>query len=57
MKNLNDYFDNLVDYGIATEEEIQLVTNINGRNEETFDNILFVRTGYRNWKQFTESEC
>ena len=55
MKNLN--FDYLIEYGIATEEEIQLVIDINGLKEETFNDILFVRTGYRNWEQFTESEC
>ena len=56
MNDLNEYFDSLIEYGIATKEEITLVTNINGWNEQTFDNILFARTGYREWQQFTECE-
>lgn len=53
---LNEYYDYLVNYGIATEEEIDLVTAINGYNEETLDDILYVRTGYRDLEQYTEYE-
>lgn len=48
------YWEHLVAYGIATEEELQLVTTINGYNEETLDDVLYVRTGYRNWAQYNE---
>jgi len=51
------YFDNLTEYGIATAEEIQLVTNINGYTTEQLDNILYARTGYRSWEQFIEAEA
>lgn len=54
MKNLESYWDNLIQYGIATEEELQLITDIDGFNEETFNNALYARTGYHNWEQFTE---
>ena len=50
--NLDTYFDNLVEYQIATEEEIKLVTMINGWNEESFDSILYARTGYNSWDQY-----
>ena len=50
-----DYWDYLVDSGIATEEELQLVTSINGYNTETLDSVLYVRTGYRDLEQFEES--
>lgn len=53
---LNEYYDYLVNYGIATEKEIDLVTAINGYNEETLDDILYVRTGYRDLEQYTEYE-
>ena len=53
---LDDYFDLLVEYGIATEEEIKLVITINGYTGETLNDILFARTGYRNWEQFAEAE-
>lgn len=53
---LDDYFDLLVEYGIATKEEIRLVISINGYTGQTLDDILYVRTGYRNWEQFAEAE-
>ena len=50
----DEFFDFLVEYGIATEEEIRLVTAINGYNEETLNDILYVRTGNRSVEQFLE---
>lgn len=53
---LNEIFNYLEDMQIATAEEIQLITDINGWNEETANDILYVRTGYRNLEQYTEYE-
>ena len=50
----DEFFDFLVEYGIASEDEIRLVTDINGYNEETLLKILYARTGYRNIEQFLE---
>ena len=50
----DEFFDFLVEYGIATEEEILLVSKINGYNEETLNDILYVRTGNRSAEQFLE---
>lgn len=41
-------------YGIATTEEISLVTSIVGTNEKAMLDILYARTGYRNFEQFEE---
>lgn len=49
-------WDNLIEYGIATEAELQLVTNINGYNKETLKSVLYARTAYRSWKQYAEAE-
>ena len=48
----DEFFDFLVEYEIATEDEIRLVTDINGYNEETLNDILYARTGNRNVEQF-----
>lgn len=53
---LDEYFDLLVEYGIATEDEIQLVIAINGYTGKTLNDILYARTGYRSWEQYEESE-
>lgn len=52
MLDLNKYYDYLVNYEIATGDEIDLVTTINGYNEKALDDILFVRTGYRDLEQY-----
>lgn len=36
---------------IATSEEIDLVTAINGYNEDTFYSIIYARTGLRSLEQ------
>jgi len=51
----NEIWDRLVDEGIATEAELELVTDINGFSVETLYDVLFSRTGYRNFEQM-ESE-
>lgn len=50
----DEFFDFLVEYEIATEDEIRLVTDINGYNEETLNDILYARTGNRSVEQFLE---
>ena len=51
---LNYIWDMIIAYGIATEEELQLVTSINGYNEESLNDVLYVRTGCRDIQQFLE---
>jgi len=55
MKITSNYFDKLydylIDYGIANEDEISLVTNINGINDEALNDILYVRMGYNDLYQ------
>lgn len=36
---------------IATEDELDLVTDINGYNEEALNEIIYSRTGYRDYEQ------
>ena len=44
----------LIDYSIATEEELQLVTKINGYNVDSLESVIYVRTGYRSLDQLKE---
>mgnify|MGYP000094215138 FL=1 len=41
---------------IATEEEMRLVCNINGRSIESLESIIYVRTTYRTYDQWVEME-
>lgn len=49
-------WDYLIDYGIATENEVRLVTCINGFNEESLNDIIYARTGYRSIEQLKNEE-
>ena len=55
-KEMHELWDYLTDYEIATEDEIKLVTSINGTNLDTFESILYSRTGYRSLDQIKEME-
>ena len=48
---LDEMWDYLTEAGIATDEELRLITSINGYNEETLCDVLYVRTGYRSFDQ------
>ena len=45
----------LIDYEIATDEEIKLVTYINGYSKRALTDIIEVRTGY-DFDQYKECE-
>ena len=53
-RELSSAFDVLLDYCIVTEEELMLVTAINGTNEQTLNDILYVRCGVNSFEQFME---
>ena len=46
-------WDLIVEYGVATEEELQLVTSINGYSLEALIDVIYARTGY-SIEQFIE---
>lgn len=49
-------WDFITGNNIATDEEIQLVTCINGYSVETLEAIIFARSGYRSMEQAAECE-
>ena len=44
----------LIDNGIATEEELQLVTDINGYSIRTLEDVIYAKTGYNDLEQLME---
>lgn len=52
----NELFDFIEQEGIATENEIMLVVNINGYSEETLNDIIWARTGYHSKEQYEDCE-
>lgn len=49
-------WETLTELGIATDEELGLVTAINGTNEHTLNIVLYVRTGYSTLEQMFEED-
>lgn len=56
MSEVNELWDKLIDHNIATEDELKLVTSINGYNVDTLNDVLYVRTAYRDIEQFENEE-
>lgn len=54
--NTDTIWDAIIEYGIATEKELELVTAINGYNSDALNDIIYVRTGYRNIEQLLGEE-
>lgn len=54
--SLEQYYNYLVESGIVSEETLDVVTAINGYNEEALDDVLYVKSGYRDIEQYLEYE-
>ena len=57
MDNITDrktskLWDFLLNYGIATQAELELATGLTGYNEETLNDVLYIRTGNRSKEQY-----
>lgn len=50
-RNVEHVWEMLVDMEIATDEELQLITSINGYNIDTLNDVIYVRTGYHDMEQ------
>jgi len=48
-------WDRLIGLGVS-EQTLQIVTSINGYQEDTLTNILYAHTGYRTFDQLEETE-
>jgi hypothetical protein len=49
--NVSATWDRLEDEGIATCDELKLITDINGYDMKTLNDVLYARTGYRDFEQ------
>ena len=55
-KELAETWEYLVEQGIATENELQLVTDIDGYNIEALNSVIYARTGYHDLEQLKQYE-
>ena len=54
---LNHMYDTILELELATFEELELVTCINGFNEQAMNDIVYVRVGYQTLDQYLEMEA
>ena len=55
MMNLEETWDKIIELGIATEAELQLVTILDRYSIDTLNNVVYVRTAYNNLNDYLES--
>jgi hypothetical protein len=54
MKLENAWYNFIIENNIATEKEVNLVTDISGYSESTFLAIVYARTGNRSYEQLLD---
>ena len=54
VDNLEVARDILLDSGLVSEESLNLVERINGVSMKTYEDVLYVVTGYRSFDQYEE---
>lgn len=54
MMTMIEKWDALVINEIATESELDLVTDVAGYNDDTLDAVVYSRTGYQTFDQWYE---
>lgn len=52
-KAIGQYWNELIENGVCSEETLNVVTSINGYTIDTLDDVLYAVTGYRSWEQYT----
>lgn len=53
MDDVTKVFNELIDSGYFTEDELILITNINGYNMDTLNDCIYCRYGYRDYESLT----
>ncbi|MDQ1341327.1 MAG: hypothetical protein QG567_2485 [Campylobacterota bacterium] len=53
---LGQIWDYIVNNGIATDEELKLITCINGFNETSLNDVIYARTGFNDIEQLMDEE-
>jgi DNA uptake protein ComE-like DNA-binding protein len=56
MEQVAKTFSRLIDLNIATENELNLITGVNGYSIDTLNSVIYYKTGYRDLEQYEEAE-
>lgn len=56
MTEIEQLWDNIVKHHIATENELQRVTNAGGKTLAVLNCVVMLRTKYRSWQELEDAE-
>ena len=56
LNNIDGVWDYIIECGIATQEEMELITHINGYSIETLNSVVYARTAFNTVEQFYNEE-
>lgn len=56
MERTEKIWDFIIQENIANEEELKLVTCINGYREESLNDVIYTRTAYHSMEQYKNCE-
>jgi hypothetical protein len=54
LEKIDYIWEKLLELELATENELRLLTSINGLSVETLNDVLYYKTGYRDIDQMNE---
>ena len=54
--SLEEYYNYLIDYELVSQETLDIITSINGYNEDTLNSVLYCVSGYCDIEQYLEYE-
>ena len=54
VNTVEEAWDYLIESGLASEETLQVVTNINGYSLDTLESVLYALEGYHSFSQYLE---
>ena len=54
--NLDEIYNYMIGYELVSNETLDIITSINGYNEDTLNDVLYCVSGYHDIKQYLEYE-
>lgn len=52
--NTDEKYEYLIDSGLATEEEMKLITGVAGYRDDIMEGVLYYKTGYEDFEQLID---
>lgn len=54
--NIEEIYNYMIDYDLVSNETLDIITSINGYNEDTLNDVLYCVSGYHDIEQYLQYE-